>query len=115
MAAVIGGAAREFSRARFGGTLRIVETFVLIDTETVIAVRQDPDRVALLVTNIGTTSLTFSFRSPVTSGRGILLPSNADNLRLAVDGDGDTTAWRMFAIGDLAGGEIHVVETVREG
>lgn len=115
MAAVIGGAAREFSRERFGGSLRIVESFVDIDTATVIAVRQDPDRVALLVTNVATTALTFSFRSPVTIGDGILLLGNGDTLTLNVERDGDTTAWRVFAIGNAAGGRIHVIETVREG
>lgn len=115
MAAIIGGAAREFSRKRFGGTLRIVESFVPINTATVIAVRQDPDRVALLVTNIGITRITFSFRSPVTAGSGILLPNNADTLDLNVETDGDTVAWRLFAIADPSVGDIHVVETVREG
>lgn len=115
MSAVIGGAARRFSAERFGGSLRILEAFEDVGTETVIAVKQDPDRVALLVTNIGSTQLTFRFRSPVTAGEGILLPGNGDTLSLDVERDGDTVAWRLFGISAVAGGRIHVVETVREG
>lgn len=115
MAAESGGAARRFSVERFGGSLRILEAFVDIDTETVVAVQQDPDRVALLVTNVGTTQLTFRFRSPVLTGEGILLLGNGDSLGLNVENDGDTVAWRLFGISDAINGRIHVVETVREG
>lgn len=107
------GAALEFAERTFGGNLTEREDTVAVGVAQVNAVVGDPDRVGLVITNIGTTNITLSYNSPVTLGQGMLLLGNGSVFDSRVAFDGSVVALPIFAIGNVAGGSIRVVEIIR--
>lgn len=106
------GAASRAALQQLGGIFTPKETTVAVDTTAVAAVSSDPNRIALTVTNTGTTNITLSTNPSVISGVGLLLLGNGASMTLNWRDDADTVAAGFYAIGDLAGGSLHVFESV---
>jgi hypothetical protein len=106
------GAASRYSQREYGGVFQPRETTVAVGVTQVEALRNDPNRIGLLITNTGTTNITLARNAGIVSGVGILLLGNGASLALSVMEDGDIVQNGFYAISDLAGGSLFIEETV---
>jgi len=74
------------------------------------AVKGNPKRFALTITNVGTGQVTLGFDSSVTAGNGIPLAPSGGTLSLDVDEDGELVTYDIFAIAAAAGNNLLVWE-----
>lgn len=112
MPPLVAGAASRFTQREYGGLFTVRETEVVVGTTVIVGAEQSPDRISLLMVNDGATNITLSSRAGVVSGTGLLLLGNGSFLSFNAREDGDIVALPWHAIGDLAGGSLHVVESV---
>lgn len=108
------GAAAQFVAQQYGGGFVVRSGTVAVGVAPVVIVPNDPDRVAVIVINIGTTQVTLAFRGDLTAGQGIVLLDNGSAYSVNVRDDAILPAWEHNGISNLAGGSIFVVEIIRE-
>lgn len=107
------GAAAKLATADFGGIFTTRDSVVAVGAAAIAAVQPDPNRIGLVLFNIGTTNLTLRPGAVVVSGQGILLLGNGANFSLNIRDDADIPAAGFYAISDLGGGLLYVLEFVQ--
>lgn len=109
MATAIGAAAR-FVAKEFGGAFRVRQEVVTVGTASIVAAPNDPDRVALILVNLGATTITISFQPAAVAGQGILLLDNGSDYSVNVRDDAIIPAWQHTVVSSAVGGSLLVVE-----
>lgn len=108
----IGAASRAAQRA-LGGIFTYQPTVVPVGLAAVVACPYNPNRVTLQIINVGTTVITLTPSAGPTSGTGILLLTNGSSVTLNYQEDADLPASAFYAVGNLAGGSLYVLEGVQ--
>jgi hypothetical protein len=106
------GAAREFTEKRFGEIVQVRQRVVALAAAQVEILPNDPDRLQYLITTISPIDVTYSYRSPIVLGTGLLALGRGSTIRSTVEDDGDVTGWALFAISNNPG-NLFVVEISR--
>jgi hypothetical protein len=107
------GAAAEFVAKEFGGRFTVSQRVVTVDATDVEVAPNDPDRVQLVLLNLGSTSITVSFKPAAVLNQGILLLDNASLYSVNVRDDAILPALMHRAIGSAVGGSLLVLEIIK--
>jgi hypothetical protein len=107
-----GGAVSRYCEREYGAQFTSRETPVAVGVTKANPVPYDDNRIALLVTNTGTTNITMTRDPNVVSGVGVLLLGNGSNMSLNAREDANAVAGQWYAISDVAGGSVFVEETI---
>ena len=108
------GAVEKALQVRFGGLCSYRKRAVAVGVAQVVAAPNDPERMALLFVNLGATQIYVAPGIGVTALAGIRLGPNGGGVSLDTYEDAVLPAVEWFAIGDLAGGTLWILETFRE-
>jgi hypothetical protein len=102
-----GATVARYIEKRWGMRTRLVPlaTFAVLSTVS-RAVKGNPKRMALTITNVGTGVVTVGFDSSVTAGNGIPLAPSGGTLSLNVDEDGELVTYDVFAIAPAGGNNL---------
>ena len=102
-----GATAAQYVERRWGTRTRLVPlaTFAVL-ASVGRAVKGNPKRMALTITNVGTGTITVGFDSSVTAGNGIPLAPNGGTLSLDVDEDGELVTYDIFAVAPAVGNNL---------
>lgn len=110
----VSGAAAKFVAATYGGNFRVRQAVVPVGVASVPAAPNDPDRVALILLNLGATTITVSFQPTAVPGEGILLLDNGSVYSVNVRDDAIMPAWLHNVVSSAVGGSLLVVEIAME-
>lgn len=107
------GAAQQFLEKSFGGLVAVRETDLTLTTTTQEILRNDPERVGILIVVTGATTAQLSFQVVITTATAILISGAGGSFGLNVREDFTVTTVAMF--GNVAAGSttIHIVEIMR--
>lgn len=108
-----GATAAVYAAKRYGGPTKIVETDVLIGTTIASVLQNNPRRIFWTMVNNSANDLGFGFNRQVTTAVGFKLAGSGGVASMSVDEDGEAVTYDTFAIGGVAGNNIHLIEVVR--
>lgn len=108
------GAAAEFVASNFGGGFVVRDNVIAVGLVPVVVAPNDPDRVALVVVNIGAVAVTINYRENITLNQGIVLLDNGSTYSVNVRDDAILPAWMHAALSSGVGSTLFVVEIIRE-
>lgn len=106
------GAAAEFIERKYGGAVGELTAVESVGTTAAEVLRNDPERVFVLMVNLSVNTIYVGFDQRVSSSRGIVLASNGGSYQADVEEDFTLPIRSMFAVSTLAGSNLYVV-TVR--
>lgn len=109
----VSGAAAEFVAKEFGGRFTVNQRVLTVDAGNVVVAPNDPDRVQLVLLNLGSTSITVSLDKTAVLGQGILLLDNASLYSVNVRDDAILPALQHSAIGSAPAGSLLVLEIIK--
>jgi hypothetical protein len=107
------GAIEEFDNVRFGGPTRVDEFDVAVDAVGTDILKNNPDRVMVIITNNGPDSLYWT-----TTGRAAF--PNVNQLGTGqqevfqVQNDGALCGVRIFGVASVAAAAVHVLALIRD-
>lgn len=107
-------AARDFTARRFGALVTNRTRYPVIGQTNVIARRNNPNCIVLLITNIGSTNIFLSYEPDPLNDPMFLLLGNGAAFSSRVDLDGDLVGATIYAVSDAPAGRLAVVEGVQE-
>lgn len=101
-------------RDQFGVKTRPRVNPVVSQVETVATKLADnnPNRLALIVINLGTTAMYIGLDSEVSAEKGIYVGANGGSLALIWNEDFDMVAWEWFAVAITSANKVYVIEVV---
>ena len=106
------GAAAEFIELKYGGAVGETITVESVGVAQSRILRNDPERVFVLLVNLSVNTIFVGYDEQVSSGRGILLGSNGGTYQVDVEEDFTLPINSMFALATGAASNLFVV-TVR--
>ena len=106
------GAAAEFVAAKYGGDVADSDTVELVGVTAGEILRNDPERVFVLLVNLSTNTMFVGFDEGVGSAKGIVLASNGGSYQADVEEDFTLPIRSMFAVSTGAASNLFVL-TVR--
>lgn len=107
-------AARNFTARRFGALTSTRTRSVGVGAAPVEIRPNNPNCLQFAVTNSGTSRITISYDGQVVDNDGFILGGNGAALTSRVDLDGDVVGYALFAVSNVAGGRVTVLEVVQE-
>lgn len=110
---VLAGAAAQFTAAQLGGPTSEKETVVATGATPVTACGNDPDRVGLVIINLGANTVYAALAGNPSASLGIILNSNGGSLTLNVRDDYSLST-REWSVSSPAGASsVYVLELRR--
>ena len=109
------GAAAQVAAAKFGGPVNEIEAEHTVTTTETTLLNPDPERVALLVVNLGSNDVYLGYRPGTSAGKGIWLAPNGGSVTFDAETDGVLTARQVYAIAIGASSTVFTLEVRREG
>lgn len=100
------------SNFHYGGNTFAQEQLVTIGTTRVTLVRNNPNRVRLIMINESTSDLRVSIDPNLTASSGWLLPSLGGVIDLSWDDDGESVGYETFIIAPAANCVVRVREVL---
>jgi hypothetical protein len=110
----VSGAAAQWIAKEYGGNFRVRSRTMTVDAASLTVAPNDPDRVALILINVGATSITISFDPTAVINQGIQLLDNGSLYSVNVRDDLIMPAWAHQAIGSAPGGSLFILEVTME-
>ena len=107
------GAAREYVNAHFGGPTYEVESNPTISTTVSILAKANPDRVGLVIFNLGANDVFFAFNNAVSITNGVKIANSGAGVSLDVTEDFTLVAREFDAISAAATSACYVLEIIR--
>lgn len=114
MAGRKGGAARWFTEQILGGPTRSQDTNLVVGTTSVVVAKNNPDRVGLVIQNIGSTDAFVGLSSAILSQLGIKLSALGTSMTLTVRDDFDLVTREFTAVTQSASTSIEVLEVIAD-
>lgn len=108
------GAARWWTENQFGGPTRENETNPNIQTTATIVVKNNPDRVGLIIVNLGANDVYIALNNGVSSTNGIKLPASGGNVTMTVRDDFTLPAREWDGIGNGGASLVYVLEEIQD-
>jgi hypothetical protein len=108
------GAALDDLQRRYGGSFREEDGEVAVGVAAVAVVPRDFERVALVMVNLGTTSIFVRPNRNPTTVAGIRLGPNGGTIAMNLDQDALLASLDWAAISDVAGGLLYFLLVRRE-
>lgn len=114
MAQRVGSAARYLAELVLGGPTRRVSTNFVVGSTFVVVAKNNPDRVGLVIQNIGSTDAFANFTSDILSALGYKLTQLGGALTMQVRDDFElpTEEWKVITQG--ASTSIQVLEVIAD-
>lgn len=109
----MGGAALEYLRQKFGGVFAELESAPSMAVATSSAVGNNPDRLGLLIMNLGSSSVTLGLKQPLVNGAGVIIAANGGAMSLNVDEDFTLVTREWFGNVSAGTSALYVLEIVR--
>lgn len=103
------GAAHELAVQMFKGALTSEDETITVGTSAGEVAPNDPERVLLLLVNLGTTSIFIAPTTEVSSSRGITLQADGGALILKAGEDGDLVSRELHGIANAANQSLYRV------
>lgn len=91
------------------------ERTLSVGATPVVALLNNPERIAWVIVNTGTERVTFRLNQDVTAGQGFSLPNQGDTVSVNYLEDGQYPTHEISVIADAAGGELFITEFIRYG
>ena len=107
------GAALDFIVKEFGGTVEETDETVSVGTTVTDIVGNDPDAVALVLINLGATTVFVAPTNTVATNKGIQLNANGGFMSLIVRDDLILPANAWYGIADTAASDVYVIRIRR--
>lgn len=114
MANRTGGAARWFTENILGGPSRSQDTNFVVATTSVVVAKNNPDRIGLVIQNIGSTDAFVGISSAILQALGIKLSALGTSMTLTVRDDFDLVTREWTAITQGAATSIEVYEVIAD-
>lgn len=108
------GAALSHLREKYRGNFREIESFPIIGVAAAQVVANNPDRLGLLVMDLGANTLFVSTLQSVSANAGIQVAPNGGGMALNVDEDFTLVTRLLFGIAPAGNTQLYVLELVRE-
>lgn len=108
------GAALNYLRKKFGGNFREQESTPVIGVAAAQVVGNNPDRLALLIMDLGASTLFAGLLPTVNANAGIQIAPNGGSMSLIVDEDFTFTTRQFFAVSPGGNTQLYVLELIRE-
>lgn len=108
------GAAAEYARKKFGGDLVESESVVTVQITAGDLVARDPERMFVMMINLGANPVYIKTRGEPASGSGVLLSASGGFISFDAENDATMPAkiWRAIAIGGTS--DVYVLQLRRE-
>ena len=106
----------QYSLRKFGQKTRALTNPVTDSCLTTVTalLRNNPDRLALLVVNLGTTAMYVAWDRGVGAAHGVYVAPNGGSMGLLADEDGELVGYELFGIAITSAVDILVVEVEAE-
>lgn len=104
---VFRGAAWELTASKYRGTTQEDEAVVTVSAAVTEAAAPDPERVLLVLVNLGTVPIFVAPVNTVSSTRGIALSANGGAVTINADDDSTMVSRGWFAISTQAGQTLY--------
>lgn len=108
------GAARWWTENQFGGPTRENETNPLIGTTATRVIGNNPDRVGLIIVNLGANDVYIALNNSVSTTNGIKLPAAGGNVTMTVRDDFTLPAREWDGIGNGGTSLLYVLEEIQD-
>lgn len=108
------GAIYENLKARFKGIFRHVESEHTVGTTPAKILGHDVERVSILFSNLGTSTIIIAPSPAVSTTRGIRIGPQGGKVSIDVYEDSILPALEWHALSDAAGGALYVLYTKRD-
>jgi hypothetical protein len=108
------GALSDYIQKKFGVKTRtVVNPKGDVDVATTVTsiVDQNPDRLALLIINIGSNNVYLGFNQEVSTTRGILIVANGGSYSMIADEDLELVGYPVYGVTSTGISRVFVVET----
>lgn len=107
------GAARAFTEAALGGPCTEIETNPTIQATVTNVVNNSPDRVGLVIINLGANDVYIAMNAGVSNTNGLKLPANGGSVSMNVRDDFVIPSRQWFGIANGGASTIYCLEEVR--
>lgn len=108
-----GATAAELSQRRFGGPTRIQSTSVTLTTTFGQILAANPRRVFVEFINRGTVDAAVDSDGAGSFASSILIAAGGGYVSLAVDEDGESTAWPYYGATTAGTAVVRIIEIIR--
>lgn len=108
------GAARDYLEKKFGGRFTELESSPALAATAAAITGNNPDRLGLLIVNLGANTGYFGLRPNVSASNGFALAANGGSVSLSVDEDFTLVTRELFGIGPGGASQLYVLELVRD-
>lgn len=110
----LSGAAREYLAEKFGGVFTELESSPSSAIVAASVVGNNPDRLGLLIENLGANTVFLSLAPNPSSTKGMALAPNGGSVSLTVDEDFTLVTRQFFAASPGGASQLYVSEMVRD-
>jgi hypothetical protein len=107
------GAARTYTEQQLGGPVTEIETVTAASTAAAKLLSNSPDRVGLVIMNLGSTNVFVSLASNPSANLGILLAPNGGSISLTVKDDFTLCSREWYFSSASATPNVYTLEYVR--
>jgi len=108
------GAARAFTNVALGGPTYEQESTITVQLTTTQLVKNNPDRVGLVIVNLGGQIVYCDITNQVSSAQGILLSASGGNFALNVRDDFTLASREWDAVATVGTSVVYILEIIRD-
>lgn len=108
------GAARAFTEVALGGPCNEIESNPTAQTAAGVLLQGNPDRVGLVMVNLGTNDVFVSLNSGVSTSNGIRIAASGGNITMDVRDDFTIPSRTWYAIANGGTSAMYILEEVRQ-
>lgn len=108
------GAARLYLQQRFGGFFRESESVPVSAAVAASVVNGHPDRLGLLVVNLGVNTVTLGLDGTISANKGFEIAPGGGGVSFDVDEDFTLVTRQFFAVSPAGNSQLYVLEMIRE-
>jgi hypothetical protein len=109
------GAVQTALEKQFFGRFTSREAVVSIAVTAAVIMNNNPERIGWVLVNTGNIQITIRLDREITAGQGIIAAQQGDTIASTFIEDGQLPTREWSAIASAAGGEIYLLEFIREG
>lgn len=107
------GAADEFAFTKFKGAVTLRTTTPQVGISPTEIIPNNPDRVSYVISNVSTNEIHVGWNQQISTGLGILVPSNGGWIQGEVERDGGVIGWAVYGVSGAANTQLYVIEIIR--
>lgn len=109
------GAVQTALEKQFFGRFTSREAVVPVGVTAQVILNNNPERIGWVLVNTGNIQITIRLDRTVSAGQGVIAAQQGDTIASTFIEDGQVPTREWSAIASAAGGEIYLLEFIREG